>query len=111
MGQHIFLDSVSAISVDTTNDIGRPPGAHAGGAFLLDASTVTGVWTVSVQYIVGGSAIKVAEKTGINAAGLHVLLLETGFDGSPEAIPEVNRIFYDNTTAGSLTGTMYAFYG
>jgi hypothetical protein len=110
-GTIVTLDSVAAISADTTTKLPGGRGAHAAATYYFDATTVTGAWTLTLSWKPSGTSISTAVSASFSAAGLQILTNQAPFTGVNRAMPAPDTILYDNTSAGALTGTLIAIYG
>ncbi len=101
----------ASISADTTRAITGSSGGHAAATFLIDVTTFTGDWTVTLRAHVGTSVVDIAE-LNLSATGIARLVLTSGeFDATRQAILAPDEVFYNNTVAGTLAAQIIAIYG
>jgi hypothetical protein len=116
-GSQKVLDSAAAIVASRTVAIDQY-GAHRAAAFEVFVTAITrttGTLTVSLYWSADGTAAngaKIAEVTGLTAAGLANLPLITPFTSTNFAIPSPNLVVWTLVgDATAVTGNVVAFYG
>ncbi len=110
-GSQRLVDTTPGASItdDTTRQVDGT-GGHAAASFLIDITTFTGAWTVSLRVQIGTTVITIASLV-LSATGVFRIPLTADFSATRMAIPEPTEVFYDETTAGSLAAQIIAVYG
>jgi hypothetical protein len=114
-GFNVQMDSVSAISIDTTTNLTWtdvvPSKAVKKMLWVVLVTAITGTWDFRLRYNVLNGIGEIASRTGVTTLGTFFLSPSSGIgllEGGGAWPTENLQFFWDNTAAGSITATLRA---
>lgn len=112
-----LLDSASLIDADRTTKVDGNAG-HRAARFIVDVTAITrttGTLVIGLYWSPDGTVaggLKIAEVTGLTAAGAADVPLVAPFAAVNGAVPEPNIVLWDLVgDTADVSGVVYAIYG